>query len=239
MNVKKCLVFAGCMLFAVLICAQHDHFFLYEANGTFEGTKVTLMDQFSREIKRAKVMDIDYFGNPVSKNGSKIFDKNAHLAWYKIYEKPESDVPVKRVVVFENQFGKQKCLLGKPVYICVPTYKIEEGLSFPEKLNHFKAYKVLKWKFEGRNVKLKDQFHKEDVEGFVKKPLYFCNPVVKNRGTIKDKEFHLTCYLVDTEGIPLRKVKIKNQFEKGVLEMKGGRVLCVPTKKISWKKLER
>lgn len=235
MNVKKFLILVGCLLFAVLLCARNDHFFLYEANGTFKGTKVTLMDQFSRAIKKAKVMDVDYFGNPVSKNGSRIFDKNAHLTWYKIYEDPESARPVQRVVIFENQFGKQKWLLGQPVYICVPTHKIREGLSFPSELNHFKAYKVLRWEFEARSVKLKDQFHRAYFEGRVRQPLYFCNPVVKNRGKIINKDFHLACYLVDTKGIPLRRIKIKNQFGTDILQMKGGRVLCVPTKKISWK----
>jgi hypothetical protein len=32
---------------------------------------------------------LDFFANPVSKNGEPLYDKNAHLAWYRGVQPPE------------------------------------------------------------------------------------------------------------------------------------------------------
>lgn len=89
--------------------------------------------------------------------------------------------------------------------------------EIPEfRLDHFLVYKVAADPGSGATVGLRGQFDKDTVVGFVRGPVYFANPVIKNRGKINDETAHLNWYLL-RERIeePKRIVVIRNQFRKG------------------------
>ena len=126
MNFKRIVVLVTCLLLAVVI-SGHDHFKVYLAKSTmFKDTEVRLKDQFDLKGSLYKVTALAKFANPVSKNGSRIMDHNAHLTWYAI-EFVKGMPPAKRVVIVQNQFGKQKFLLGKARFLLLPTLKIKKG----------------------------------------------------------------------------------------------------------------
>lgn len=235
MKVKRYFVLIVCLLLVTTILSGQtklNHFKVYAAKGEFKQISVSLRDQFSRQIKKAIVAGIPYFANPVNKNGEGIPNPNAHLTWYTI----KIDEPlIKRVVVIENQFGKQKLILGKALYLLVPTEKIEPNSLFPCEFNHFICYEVLEGDFK-TDVKLKDQFNESPILFFVGKPRYFCNPVSKNMGKIYDPNYHLVCYDIvsPAEGPKSRTINIKNQFGDNRLTLQKGTLLCVPSQKIEW-----
>jgi len=102
-------------------------------------------------------------------------------------------------VIFKNQFGLQKLILGQPRYLLVPSQKIEKGLAFPRNLDHFKAYHVLYGEPIVRKYSLADQFDKQAAVA-VERPEWFCVPVTKvdKNGTTKitNQKAHLTFYSI-------------------------------------------
>jgi hypothetical protein len=169
------------------------------------------------------VKAIKFFANPVSKDGEDIYDDSTHLTWYEL---EDAGSQVKRSVTFSNQFGTQKWTIGKPVFLLVPTEKIEKGGAEPDKTMHFKCYEVLQGEFLERKVTLEDQFGKETE--VVVKPMYFCTPVKKNDEEAGKK--HLVCYLIESKESE-RLVKIRNQFGEYDLKLEKGLMLCVPSDK--------
>ncbi|UCE07164.1 MAG: hypothetical protein JSW07_03775 [bacterium] len=241
MKVTKIMSLVLCLLFALMFSSCDDHFKVYIAK-SLEGGKefeVTLKDQFDKEPRRVMVSAIKFFANPVSKNGGKIYDRNAHLTWYRI----EDPSPKRWEVKFSNQFGKQQWKLGVPVYLLVPTEKIEPGSARPKKLDHFKGYEVLSGEPLNIKVTLEDQFDKQLKQkevAIVAKPMFFCNPVHKNNEVVNKSENHLACYLItqsDTNFSP-RDVTIRNQFGTHNLTVEKSYMLCVPTKKLSFKEIK-
>ena len=67
-----------------------DYFQIYDvANRPAEGS-VLLQGQFDQTPLKMQLALLDFFANPVSKNGEPIYDKNAHLAWYRGAQPPET-----------------------------------------------------------------------------------------------------------------------------------------------------
>jgi hypothetical protein len=216
-----------CLLVMFIITGCVDHYKVYYANGIEEKQyKVKLKDQF--ESKEAALSKIEFFANPVSKNGGKIYDRNTHLAWYRL---DEHETPIKRSVTFSNQFGTQTWIIGKAVFLLVPTEKIEKSSSEPDKSKHFKCYEVLSGQsLNNKKVTLEDQFGKQVV--VINKPIYFCTPVQKNNE--KSSNEHLACYqvtLVEGSGEDGHAVDIKNQFGQSRLNIEKSYMLCVPSDK--------
>jgi len=184
----------------------------------------------------ATVLNVNFFANPVSKDNGKIYDPNAHLTWYQIRQIAVRPMKVE----FQNQFGRQKCELGEASYLLVPTQKIEPGSAMPKRLNHFKAYKVLRGDSISKKVTLVDQFDRklqQKETAFVGKLVYFCTPVEKNNEPIYDKENHLAVYLIKSLGsehLP-RNILIRNQFGTDSLRVEKSYMLAVPSKKLSYK----
>ncbi|UCH96925.1 MAG: hypothetical protein JSV88_08765, partial [Candidatus Aminicenantes bacterium] len=226
------------------VSARHNHFKLYVVKSAepFEPIVVKLKDQFDKEPHKAKLEVISYFANPVEKRHGeatyRIEFPNAHLTWYKFQTEVK---PVKRGVKIKNQFGEQILLLEEPLFLAVPTQKIEPGSAMPEKFNHFKAYRVVKSDFEPKEVVLKDQWDGKPIKVKVIKPFLFCNPVVKITGKMKapiyNEGYHLTCYFIDPKGMASspKSIEIKNQFGKRRLYPQQYFVLCVPTDKLESK----
>jgi hypothetical protein len=60
-----------------------DYFKFYDvANREVEGD-VLLRGQFDQRPQKMRLRLLDYFANPVSKNDESLYDKAAHLAWYR------------------------------------------------------------------------------------------------------------------------------------------------------------
>lgn len=98
-------------------------------------------------------------------------------------------------------------------------------------VDHYKCYDVLSWDdFPQIPLKLGDQFGFTSNE--VVSPRYLCNPVSKNGEPILYPEVHLVCYnIIQEQPDPVRRVLISNQFHDINMEVKDGRLLCVPSKK--------
>jgi hypothetical protein len=217
------LVLCLLVVFAVASCGgNYDHYKAYTASADHEEQhNVNLEDQF--ETTAGVVNAIKFFANPVSKDGEDIYDDRTHLTWYEL---EDDGSQIKRSVTFSNQFGTQKWTIGKPVFLLVPTEKIEKGGAEPDKTMHFKCYEVLQGEFLERKVTLEDQFGKETE--VVVKPMYFCTPVKKNDEEAGKK--HLVCYLIESKESE-RLVKIRNQFGEYDLKLEKGLMLCVPSDK--------
>ncbi len=241
MKIKQLVVLLLCFTFGFMtLNAGQNHFKVYKAKPAepFEPIGVVLMDQFHKEPFKVKLYGIEFFANPVLKrHGDKKFPipvPNAHLTWYR-FKEPR---PVKRVVKFKNQFGLQQWILGEASHLLVPTQKLMGKSSMPRKFNHFIAYKYLDGDFKPFYLELKDQFDGKPVKVKVVKPMFFCNPVSKNKEPIYNKEYHLACYIIEggTSSHP-RSLGILNQFKKNRLYMGPAVMLCVPTGKLGFKVL--
>jgi len=210
-----------------------DHFKVYKQYQPTQGAKVRLQGQFDKTAIAAKVDQMDYYSTPVSKSNSKIINRNAHLAFHQLHQTKQEP---RRVVVFKNQFGLQKLILGRPFYLLAPSQKLEKGLSFPKRLDHFKAYRVLYGEPINRPVSLADQFDKQaKVE--VERPDYFCVPVKKTHGTkttpISNPRGHLVFYTIQPKIYKIPKGS-KDQFGTTKMLLGTSVLLGVPTIKLDW-----
>ena len=215
-----------------------DHFKFYTVDPVDARESVSVMGQFDKDSVPARLTAIALFGNPVSKDGGKLINPMAHLTWYKLIQRLAEP---KRAVEFENQFGRQEILIGKPVALLVPTEKVERGSKFPEGLDHYKVYEVLESRPLRRKVTLKDQFGGE--EGItIGKTSFFAVPVMKKHGDkvhkIVNEKGHLTIYaLAPKKPYKLTK-ETSDQFGKHKLAIVESAMLALPTVKLAWKAIE-
>lgn len=108
--------------------------------------------------------------------------------------------------------------------------------------NHYLCYKdAIKQPENGAGIVLEDQFRK--TKALVIEPMHFYNPVQKTKlnedqkpivTKIKNRDYHLTGYRVETDQTEIRTVWVKNQFSKKwqKMEARQSRHLLVPTQKI-------
>lgn len=209
-----------------------DHFKVYKQYNPSDPAKVKTQSQFDKTPLPGSVGQMDYYANAASKSKSKIINKNAHLAFYQLQQRPGPN----RIVVLKNQFGLQKLLLGRPVYLLAPSQKLEPGLTFPRRLDHFKAYKVLYGEPIHRKVSLADQFDKQESV-VAERPEYFCCPVEKWHGKndtkITNAAGHLTFYTITPKVYQIKKSS-KDQFGTHEMLLGTSVMLGVPTIKIEW-----
>lgn len=239
-----------------------DHFRCYDLwdpDIMFVEPHVTLQDEFDerRQIEEdVSIVGPNRFCAPVVKrvvdhggnvHETPISDPDAHLTLYAFQEKTLHR-PVTWNVVVKNQFGTQKILAKQPRYLAVPTEKVERGLEFPDRLDHFKCYEAY-GKDIGLQVHLKDQF--AEVDQVVLDPKLYCNPVRKtdSAGTefgVRSPQLHLTCYdLMDVVPYPdnvylsIVSRAIRNQFTSETAASTVGfftvvfDLLCVPSYTVS------
>lgn len=212
---------------------QLDHFKFYDVANLEIGEIVALKGQFDKFGERVRLTYLNLFANPVSKNGEPIYDKNAHLTWYDLFD-PTPDPT--RAVVVANQFGKQQQIhIGRSCALLVPAQKYYRGSVFPEKLGHYKVYQVLHGEPVNKTVKLEDQFGGE--EGKVDSPLFFAVPVKKwtarQAFEIHNEKAHLLIYRL----YPSRHEKtilVRDQFGRRYLNVFRSVLLGVPSLKLKW-----
>jgi hypothetical protein len=210
-----------------------DYFNIYDVVNREVNFAVQARGQFDAKLVKMQLSVLDFFANPVSKNGEPMYDKRAHLAWYR---GPVPAEPTRRVVL-ENQFGKIQVWIGGSAGLLAPTHKVEPGSAAPEKLDHYKVYRVIDWgQTPQANLKLKDQFGSGEAQ--LLKPAFFAVPV---RRVYKEKKFpivnekaHLLIFNVTPKDLQT-KIKLSNQFEKSTATVVRRLMLAVPSVKLEWK----
>jgi hypothetical protein len=213
-----------------------DYFKFYDLENRAADADVTLRGQFDRRPQRMQLRLLDFFANPVSKNGEALYDKHAHLAWYRGVQPPE---PIRRVVL-ENQFGKFDIRTGTGYGLLVPTQKVEGGSAFPEQLDHYKVYRLMDVEqVRSKALKLRDQFGSDQVK--LGLPLYFAAPVMKRVGKttypIHNEAAHLLIYSITTRELS-KGIRVRNQFTRGTAaRVVRSLMLGAPSLKREWKQL--
>ncbi len=243
---------------ALIGCGHEPEFRLehFKGYGVFPDTigpgPVVLVDQFDRRRNRKDSVDnltVQYFANPVSKNGEAVRDSVTHLVWYVFRSRIEHP---RRKVVYTNQFTGERGLgltTGGPSYLLVPAKKIEwedsdsydphEDSRFESKtVSHLKCYDVVEAEPDSANVALKDQSSGADY--ISRGPVYFCNPCSKNGGPAPNETDHLTIYRLQsvTGRDSTRSVIAIDQFGRDRLSVTQSTWLLVPTNKELWSEEE-
>jgi hypothetical protein len=211
-----------------------DYFQIYDVANRQATGNVLLQGQFDRRLLKMELALLDFFANPVAKNAEPIYDKNAHLTWYRGVQPPE---PM-RAVVLENQFGKFEIRTGTGYGLLVPTQKVESASVFPKTLDHYKVYRLVDAeKVPDVTLKLRDQFGANEAR--LRLPLYFAVPVRKRHDTkeypIQNERAHLLIFGITPRNLE-KKVTLRNQFTKAASVATVRIVmLAVPSIKHEWK----
>lgn len=214
---------------------QLDYFTFYDAANQPAGYIVGLQGQFDQQPERVQLTYLNLFANPTSKNGEPIYDKNAHLTWYDAFD-PSPDPT--RHVTYENQFGKQEMYIGRTSAVLAPTWKVEPGSSFPDKLDHYRVYQVLQGEPVDTAVKVEDQFGSSQARVYY--PRLFAVPVRKfyegqTYGIHNDKA-HLVIYIVYPGSVE-KTIQTRDQFSPRYLNLFRSVLLGAPSLKLSWKQV--
>jgi len=213
-----------------------DYFKFYDVENREAQADLLLRGQFDRRPQKLRLRLLDFFGNPVSKNGEPLYDKHAHLAWYRGVQPRE---PLRRVVL-ENQFGKFDIRTGTGYGLLVPTQKLERGSVFPEGLDHYKVYRLVDVEeVPGAVLKLRDQFGSDEVK--LRLPQYLAVPVMKRHGAktypIHNERAHLLVFSITTRDLQ-KSVRLRNQFARGIgVRVVRSLMLAAPSLKHEWKQL--
>ncbi len=214
-----------------------DYFKVYDVENRPVKGGITLRGQFDHLPQRMELALLDLFANVASKNQQPLYDKYAHLAWYRGTQPSE---PMRRVIL-ENQFGKFEIVIGGGFGLLVPTEKIERGSALSKTLDHYKVYRVADaGQFPTAvTLSLKDQFGVEEVR--LGPPRFFAVPVIKKHGTkeypIINKQAHLLIFSITPKGIK-KQLKVRNQFTNGLgILAVASIMLAVPSLKREWKRL--
>lgn len=212
-----------------------DYFKIYDVKDYRVEYWVALQGQFDEEPEKAELLVLSYFANPVSKNRESIYDRNAHLTWYWLYQPiPEPT----RMVVVENQFGQQKIVIGKPAALLAPAQKRQKDSQFPMELDHFKLYWVLERESVDKSVALQDQFGSEEAR--VTYPVAFGVPVQKEYegkvSHIHNDEAHLMIYSITPQSLRQTRV-VRDQFGRHYLIFLRSVGLAAPSVKLEWQEL--
>ncbi len=205
-----------------------DHFKAYTLDFPVPAVpnEVYLEDQFSSFP--ATVTEAYEFCNPVVKNGEPFWYPDNHLMLFDIIHGesfPDWDV------VVHNQFGTQELMVGSPVKLAVPTWKLAPGMHDPPvDLDHFLLYEASGPPI-GVPVFLEDEFGPEEV--LVLEPVFFANPVQKTHGDVTpilNPWGHLVFY--QAIGAPIFvPIETDNQFGYSPSLALQSYYLAVPTEK--------
>lgn len=223
-----------------------DHFITYRAKWAFS-KEVKVEDQIlDLHKKKNFIIKIDalaHFAIPVSKTvdeekGEKIKDHFAHLTWYTIVH-GDKDFPnkvPKTKIVYRNQFTKyepETLIIEDLEAILLPAEKIEKKSKYPDNLDHYLCYNVIKTKKFSKVVKLKGQFTNANPTAVG--PHFFCVPCSKEGKEIKDKEDHLVAYeLYNIQKFgykDLKNIIAKDQWRENHFIIEKQTFLLVPTQK--------
>jgi hypothetical protein len=213
-----------------------DYFQIYDVANRQAAGNILLQGQFDKQGLRMQLALLDFFANPVAKNAEPIYDKNAHLTWYRGVQPSE---PM-WAVILENQFGKFEIRTGKGYGLLVPTHKVESGSVFPKTLDHYKVYQVVDvGNVPDVTLKLRDQFGASEAR--LGRPLFFAVPVRKRHETkeypIQNERAHLLIFAITPRNLE-KKVTLRNQFARGTsVAVVRSVMLAAPSIKHEWKQV--
>jgi hypothetical protein len=190
---------------------------------------ITLDDQWGSS-EHAEVF-LEYFANPVDKNGEGIIDESLHQTWWLI----DDPQPGRRVQI-ENQFGRQTWFVKDGKYLVLPAAKDATAPLPPGTGQHYKCYDAQGSGLD-LQVTLQDQWGA--MTGSVARPQYFCNPTFKTfegvtTPTLNDS-LHMACYKIEPPMMLEQAFLAWDQF--GMWEplvAAQTEWLCVPTAKLSF-----
>ena len=188
---------------------------------------LSLRDQFG--TVNVEIIQRTRFATPASKDGSVVYDHNAHQSWFAINAaQPE------RNVLVTDQFGTYLWTLGDAKYLVAPAVKYPQPGDAPPERNHYLCYEATHGAEVIRPVMVVDQFGTVQVTVVIGK--LFCNPVEKTLGDgtvfpIIDSQAHLACYLVENpEGYSIP-VTVLDQFGSPEMTLVSNDCLCAPALK--------
>ncbi len=220
-----------------------DHFKVYNLVSGIDVRSLPITVDLYGQFDHASTHKVDtiqymiYFANPVLKDSSKYYDKNAHLLWYSIAAQGDS---LKEWYQVKNQFRIETFMIGKAQYLLLPAEKHIKGSTPPKDLDHFKCYEIIKYEPKDNAPRmLEDQFFEELTE--IGLPKYFCVPVEKDVGEghpsteLFHPELHLLVYEIHNTIEGDWPVRASDQFSRDnpyEFTAKKGIYLCVP----SWAK---
>lgn len=131
-----------------------DYFQIYDVANRLATGNILLQVQFDKQGLKMQLALLDFFANPVAKNAEPIYDKNAHLTWYRGVQPPE---PM-RAVILENQFGKFEIRTGKGTGCSSRLTRWNRGVCTPRH-SITKVYQVVDVGIvPDITLKLRDQF---------------------------------------------------------------------------------
>ena len=99
-----------------------DHFWIYSVTPVETEANVSLKGQFDKDAVRVSLPSINYFANPVSKDGGEIQNPDDRLLCYKVKRaKGEAKLDKVKGLHTNNQFGPELLKTVKEVEFCVPS----------------------------------------------------------------------------------------------------------------------
>ncbi len=211
-----------------------DYFRIYDIENCAAKGAVSTRGQFDRTVKRGLRADLDFFGVCTSKNREPLFNKSAHLTWYRLTRDVTEPT---RMVNVRNQFGEARLWIGRVEALLCPAQKVERGSEFPRGLDHFKVYRVLDYgKPPDAGVALRDQFGSEETTVVV--PDFFAVPVLKRVGRkefpVVNPKAHLVIYRTPPRSSAKRATAV-DQFGRWPVRVVRAVGLAVPSLKLDWK----
>ena len=212
-----------------------DYFRIYDVEDRAAKGVVLTKGQFDRSARKVSLQVLDRFAVCTMKNKEPLFDRYAHLTWYRL---GQGSAEPTRTVAVRNQFGDAKLFIGNIEALLCPAQKLERGSERPGQLDHFKVYRVLDYggKTPGPTVALRDQFGSERAGVLI--PDFFAVPVSKTAGRrefrVVNSAAHLVIYRTSLK--PMKATaSAQDQFGKWPLQLVRGVALAVPSLKRTWR----
>lgn len=206
-----------------------DQYLVYRAQpGAELAAPVILRDQFFPQPTTQVVGHLEFFMNPVEKDGSGMFNPRLHYTWWHVTPQPFSGR-----VIASNKYGDHEVQVGPSEFLLNPALKFPQPGELIPIANHYKCYRAQGF-IPPRPVTLFDQFGQWQAEltGQVE---YFCNPTEKAyQGAIDPivrPDAHLTCYRIIVPQPVSIPITFLDQFRFDQTVLFSHIYLCVPTLK--------
>ena len=195
--------------------------------------EVNLKGPFDSEITETFLSGPKFFSQAIGHGDKTHGQPRAYLNWYRI-ERP-TDEPDRVLSVEDKLQGGQpySITLGKAAMLLSPAQRLATGPAseIPERLNYFKAYKIVKGGPKGKDVKLTGTLGPARPK--VLKATYFCVPVEHwhhdQHSPVKSSKDCLVVYELESQDVK-NSVTTLDQFGMNTLKTTSSKWLCVPAR---------
>ena len=195
--------------------------------------EVNLKGPFDSDVTETFLSGPRLFSQAIGHGDKSHGRPRAYLNWYRI-ERP-TDEPA-RVLSVEDELqggSTYSITLGSAAMLLSPAQRLKTGpaSAIPERLNHFKAYKIVKGGPNGRDVELTGTLGPSRPK--VLKPAYFCVPVEHwhhdEHSPVKSINDCLVVYELESRDVK-NSVTTLDQFGINTLKTTSSKWLCVPAR---------